>query len=223
MGSSGTSSHGRYAMKDVQDFIAGFKEFQQGWVGPDAELYEHLKKGQNPRALLIGCSDSRVDPAILTRCAPGDLFVVRNVANLVPPCEHDASYHGVSAALEYAVCHLQVEHIIVMGHSQCGGIRALMEGSLLQKKDSFIGKWVSLGIKAKERVLSRLPGKSFELQVKACERTAILLSLENLMTFPWLQARVEQGRLALHGWYFDMETGSLSGYCTASKSFEVLA
>lgn len=210
-------------MKDVQDFIAGFKDFQQGWVGPDAELYEHLKKGQNPRALLIGCSDSRVDPAILTRCAPGDLFVVRNVANLVPPCQNDASYHGVSAALEYAVCHLGIEHIIVMGHSQCGGIRALMEGSLLAKQDSFIGKWVSLGQKAKDRVLASLPEKPFETQVQACERTSILESLDNLMTFPWIRQRVEEGHLVLHGWYFDIGTGTLSGYSPGARRFEVLA
>lgn len=210
-------------MKDVQAFIAGFKSFQQGWLGPDAELYDHLKKGQNPKALLIGCSDSRVDPAILTSCAPGDLFVVRNVANLVPPCESDAAYHGVSAALEYAVCHLKVEHIIVMGHSQCGGIRALMEGSCLCQEHSFIGKWVSLAEKAKENVLRALPNKGFEVQVRACERSAILLSLDNLMTFPWLHERVEAGNLALHGWYFDMETGTLSGYVPGSAGFEVLA
>ena len=210
-------------MKDVQDFIAGFKDFQQDWVGHDAELYEHLKKGQKPRALLIGCSDSRVDPAILTRSAPGDLFVVRNVANLVPPCEHDTAYHGVSAALEYAVCHLRVEHIIVMGHSQCGGIRALMEGTLLEKKDSFIGKWVSLGQKAKDRVLTSLPEKPFDVQVKACERTSVLESLDNLMTFPWVRQRVEEGSLVLHGWYFDIETGTLSGYDPVSRHFELLA
>lgn len=210
-------------MKDVRDFIAGFKDFQQGWVGADADLYDHLKRGQNPRALLIGCSDSRVDPAILTRCAPGDLFVVRNVANLVPPCEDAAAYHGVSAALEYAVCYLGVEHIIVLGHSQCGGIRALMEGSLLERRDSFIGKWVSLGQKAKDRVLESLPEKPFELQVQACERTSILTSLDNLMTFPWIRERVAEGRLVLHGWYFDLVSGTLSGYSPGARGFEVLA
>jgi carbonic anhydrase len=110
-----------------------------------------------------------------------------------------------------------------MGHSQCGGIRALMEGSLLEKKDSFIGKWVSLGQKAKDRVLADLPEKTFEVQVKACERTSVLESLENLMTFPWLKARVEEGYLVLHGWYFEIETGTLSGYNPVSRNFEVLA
>ncbi len=210
-------------MNDIKDFIAGFKRFQNGTLGPDTELFEELKQGQKPRALLIGCSDSRVDPAILTDCAPGDLFVVRNVANLVPPCESDASYHGVSAALEYAVCHLQVEHIIIMGHSQCGGIKGLMDGICDSDAHSFIGKWVSIAQRAKERVLLELPEKSAEMQVQACERAAILLSLDNLMTFPWLRQRVVDGTLKLHGWYFDLQAGTLSGYAPGSGNFEILA
>lgn len=210
-------------MKDIREFIAGFERFQNGAVGPDSELFEELKQGQSPRALLIGCSDSRVDPAILTDCAPGDLFVVRNVANLVPPCETDAGYHGVSAALEYAVCHLKVGHIIVLGHSQCGGIKALMEGVCSCDEHSFIGRWVKLGGRAKERVLQMLPDKSPQIQNRACEQASILLSLENLVTFPWLRQRVEEGTLVLHGWYFDLQEGTLSGYSHDTGSFEILS
>ncbi|WP_432821526.1 carbonic anhydrase [Trichloromonas sp.] len=209
-------------MKDVKEFVAGFQRFQSGAVGPDTELFDELKQGQTPRALLIGCSDSRVDPAILTDCAPGDLFVVRNVANLVPPCQTDASYHGVSAALEYAVCHLMVGHIIVLGHSQCGGINALMSGTCSNDEHSFIGRWVKIGERAKQKVLQGLPEKSPEMQQRACEQASILLSLDNLMTFPWLRQRVEEGSLALHGWYFDLQAGSLLGYCPDSGSFDPL-
>ncbi|HKL25598.1 MAG TPA: carbonic anhydrase [Desulfuromonadales bacterium] len=210
-------------MPDIEAFIAGFKRFQKNWLGSDQTLFDSLRQGQSPKAILIGCSDSRVDPAILSDCAPGDLFVVRNVANLVPPCEQDSGLHGVSAALEYAVCHLEVEHIIVMGHSQCGGIKGLMEGICECSEHSFIANWVGIAQKAKERVLQEFPGKPEEMQIQACERASILLSLQNLMTFPWIERRVEDGQLALHGWYFDLQAGTLSGYSPASGHFEILS
>jgi carbonic anhydrase len=209
-------------VRDVKEFVAGFQRFQSGAIGPDSALFDELRQGQNPRAILIGCSDSRVDPAILTDCVPGDLFVVRNVANLVPPCEVDAGYHGVSAALEYAVCHLNVSHVIVLGHSQCGGIKALMDGGCSCDEHSFIGRWVNIAEKAKESVLQRLHDKAPALQQRACEQASILLSLENLMTFPWLRQRVEAGSLALHGWYFDLRAGTLSGYTPATGGFDLL-
>ena len=210
-------------MKDINGFISGFKRFQWNWLGSDQTLFESLRKGQSPKAMLIGCSDSRVDPAILTDCSPGDLFVVRNVANLVPPCEPDAGRHGVSAALEYAVCHLEVEHIIVMGHSQCGGIKGLMDGICDCDKDSFIGSWVGIAQAAKQQVLEKMPEQPAEVQEYACEKAAIMLSLENLLTFPWIKQRVEDGQLELHGWYFNLQTGTLSGISPHSGSFEILA
>ena len=209
-------------MQDIDGFISGFKRFQDNWLGSDQTLFDSLRKGQSPKAMLIGCSDSRVDPAILTDCAPGDLFIVRNVANLVPPCEPDAGHHGVSAALEYAVCHLGVEHIIVMGHSQCGGIKGLLDGICDCSEDSFIGSWVGIAEAAKQQVLAELPSKPAEVQGYACEKAAILLSLDNLMTFPWIKQRVEEGHLALHGWYFDLQAGTLAGYSPDSGSFEPL-
>lgn len=210
-------------MRDVNKFISGFKRFQKDWLGPDADLFAGLRKGQSPCTMVIACSDSRVDPLFLTNSHPGDLFVVRNVANLVPPCEPDAGHHGVSAALEYAVCHLKVDNIIVMGHSQCGGIRGLMEGICACSEHSFIGNWVNIAQHAKNKVLEELPDKSVDMQAGACEKAAILVSLENLMTFPWLKERVDNGQLALHGWYFDLQAGTLSGYSTDSSSFEIIS
>jgi len=162
--------------------------------------------------MIIGCSDSRVDPAILTNCAPGDIFTVRNVANLVPPFEKNGGLHGVSAALEFAVCHLGVEHIIVLGHSQCGGIGALMAGNCGCKGGGFISRWMSIATPARERVLAELPGKDPKLQQQAAEQASILLSMENLHSFPWIDERVTAGTLSLHGWYFNLAVGELLEY-----------
>ena len=209
-------------MQDLERFITGFRSFQNDYFGPDTPQFEPLKQGQSPKTMIIGCSDSRVDPAILTNCAPGDIFTVRNVANLVPPYEENSGRHGVSAALEFAVCHLGVEHIIVLGHSQCGGINALMSGTCGCKGGGFITSWMSIATPAKEKVLAELPGKDATLQQRATEQAAILLSIENLHSFPWIDQRVKDGVLSLHGWYFDLQAGELSEYQPASGLFQKL-
>lgn len=199
-------------MHDIEKFIAGFKQFQHNYFGENRSLFDKLKQRQQPRALMVSCCDSRVDPAVLTNSEPGDLFVVRNVANLVPPCEVDVGHHGISAALEFGVCSLQVEHIIVMGHSQCGGIRALMEDAYGSGVGGFISKWMDIAAPARDKVRKELPQQSMDEQARACEQAAILLSLENLLSFPWIAERVKNGTLTLHGWYFDMNKGELLGY-----------
>ena len=209
-------------MKDIARFIAGFKRFRQQYFDPHEQRFAPLQQGQKPKVLLIGCSDSRVDPAMLTGCAPGELFVVRNVANLVPTCEHDTHHHGVSAALEYAVCALEVEHIIVLGHSGCGGISALMEGVPDGLVAEYIGPWMEIAKRAREQVLKDLAGKEPAVQIRACEQAAILVSLENLLSFPWIAARVESGALLLHGWYFDIAVGQLLSYAPEKGSFQPL-
>ncbi len=209
-------------MQEIQKFIAGFRGFQAEYFREDRELFSSLKQGQRPKVLLIGCSDSRVDPSMMVRSEPGDLFIVRNVANLVPPCEHDSAYHGVSAALEYAVCHLEVEHIIVLGHSNCGGIRSLMEGIPGDKNNEYISKWVGIAERAKKQVLDTFQHAPPQQQAKACEHASILVSLENLLTFPWVKERVDSGQMDLHGWYFDIESGNLYSYHPASGEFALL-
>lgn len=210
-------------MKDISKFITGFKQFKDQYFDENDDRFHHLRHGQSPKVLLIGCSDSRVDPALLTGCSPGDLFVVRNVANLIPQAEHDSSHHGVSAALEYAVCHLEVEHIIILGHSKCGGIKALLEGVPEGKSAEYIGPWVSIADRARDRVLAELGDSSPEDQACACEQAAILVSLENLTTYPWLKERVEAGKITLHGWYFDINCGHLLSYHPASGAFEQIS
>ena len=211
-------------MKDIARFIAGFERFQEKYFSEDRALFEQLKQGQSPKVLIVACADSRVDPALLTGAEPGDVFVVRNVANLVPPYEPGGNFASVPAALEFAVCSLEVEHIIVLGHAQCGGIRALMGGvDAAESGTEFIGKWVGIAHRARERVRAELPSKPLALQERACEQAAILVSLENLMTYPWIAQRAGAGTLHLHGWYFDLAAGALLHYDPARNAFESVA
>jgi carbonic anhydrase len=195
-------------MDDIKKFIAGFRRFQENYFGQNKALFRELKQGQRPGTMVISCSDSRVDPA--------------NVANLVPPYEKGAGLHGVSTALEFGVRSLEVEHIIVLGHRQCGGIQALMKDGTPESKGEFIGNWVNIARRAKERVRAELPEATPQEQLCACEQASILVSLENLLTFPWVMERVDQGKLMLHGWLFDIEHGELVAYDATTGRFESL-
>ncbi|WNY25300.1 carbonic anhydrase [Methanolapillus millepedarum] len=211
-------------MKDLNNLIRGFNRFHHRFFESDNYLYDKLRHGQSPKTLIIGCSDSRVDPAILTDCKPGDIFVVRVVGNLVPPYEPDTKFHGVSSSIEYAVRFLKVEHIIILGHSSCSGINLLMTENDEQETESeFINSWVDIALPAKNIVQKEMIGKPFEIQCKVCEQAAMILSLENLMTFPWIAERVENNKLSLHAWYFELETGNIHNYDTETCEFEILA
>ncbi|MBI4937605.1 MAG: carbonic anhydrase [Nitrosomonadales bacterium] len=210
-------------MTSPEQLIRGFRRFREQHFTRDDALYRQLvAQGQTPRILVVACCDSRVDPAIVLDCAPGDLFVIRNVANLVPPSESRAGHHGTSAALEFGVCNLGVQHIIVLGHARCGGIRTLIESGGRSNPDSYIDAWVHLAEGARASVERDMPGAPPGERLQACEQRAILISLRNLMTFPWVSERVESGTLALHGWYFDIEHGQLLQYDAAACSFRAL-
>jgi carbonic anhydrase len=197
-------------MQELQGLIDGFRRFRQRFFIEQPELYRRLvERGQSPRAMVIACCDSRAHPAQITDTAPGEIFVARNVANLVPPCVDDGKTHGTSAAIEFAVKHLKVPHIIVMGHSQCGGIRALMEGGHQPQTHGFIDPWMSIMAPARARVMEQHPGAPLDELCRAAERAAISVSLENLLSFPFVAERVAAGALSLHGWYFDIEEGEL--------------
>jgi carbonic anhydrase len=210
-------------MKEIDDLVAGFRRFQSAYYGERRELVERLaRQGQSPKIMVIACCDARVDPAIVTDCDPGDLFVVRNVANLVPPFEKSGGYHGTSAALEFAVRCLHVGHVIVMGHARCGGIRALLgdirfEGGAGQ----FIAPWMSIAEEARREVAATHAAESADARAAACEQAAVRISIRNLMTFPFVQGAVAAGRLRLHGWYFDLDGGELLGYDPATGGFEL--
>lgn len=205
----------------VVRLTSGFRRFQQRWYH-DEPVFDRLRLGQNPHALVIACSDSRVDPVLLTDSSPGDLFVVRNVANIVPPYVSGTTPRGVCSALEYAVKHLKVKDIIVLGHACCGGIHALVAGETRGGDDEFIDQWVALAGKALERARAECPESGEAELARVCELWSVRLSLTNLMTFPWVKSRAEAGLLALHGWYFDLQSGELLEYDQEKEGFSVL-
>lgn len=207
-------------MSEIEALRQGFKRFHEGYFQQHRELFEQLaRQGQSPSTLIIGCSDSRADPLLITDARPGDLFVVRNVANLVPPCQNDDGFHGTSAAIEFAVCRLRVRNIIVMGHARCGGVQALLADADQPAGEGFIAPWIALARRARDRVLRQWPDADDAFLQRACERATIQLSLENLITFPFVRRRVEAGELRLFGWYFDIESGELLEHDPGWRSF----
>ena len=209
-------------MDPVAKLTTGFRVFRDGRFQKQRATYEALvDHGQNPKVALIACSDSRVDPAVLLQADPGDLFTIRNVANLVPPYEREGQYHGTSAALEYAVQHLEVGHVIVLGHAYCGGIRSLFEERAQDSEGNrFVSPWMSLVQGAFLRVEGTMPDAPEDQKARICEQSAVLVSLENLMTFPYIRQRVGERRLRLHGWYIDIRACALHVYDPSRQHFE---
>ena len=195
-----------HGCRDISHLMRGIRRFRERFYEQNRELMQRLvDKGQSPPALVISCSDSRVDPTLLSDAEPGQLFVVRNVANLVPPYMPDALFHGTSAAVEFAVRVLKVDRIVVMGHALCGGIRALLHGAPPEAAD-FVAGWIGIAQRARTVALRcDVPEQRQEI----AEHEAVRISLENLMTFPWVAEAVAEGRLTLHGAHFGVATGRL--------------
>lgn len=194
--------------KEILKLLIGFRKFREQYFRDDKSLYNNLSTGQAPKTLIIGCCDSRTDPAIISGASPGEIFVVRNVANLVPPFEKGGGHHGVSAAIEFAVQSLKVENIVILGHRQCGGIRALVAGDPVIN-EGFVGQWMKIASPAKEKILKKYPGESIDIQCRHCEMESILLSIENLKTFPFVQEALTERGINIIGIYFDLESGEL--------------
>jgi carbonic anhydrase len=209
------------AKMDILRLMAGFRKFRERHFETVAEdtYFGKLAGPQHPKTLIIGCSDSRVDPALITSAAPGEIFVVRNVANLVPPYEKGGGFHGVSAAIEFAVVNLQVENVIVLGHRQCGGIRALMlnEGNVVP--NGFVSQWVKIAEQAKVNVLKKHAGEDDEDLCRHGELESIRCSLTNLKTFPFVEDAIQKRGLTLMGIYFDLESGQLLECDSESDGF----
>jgi carbonic anhydrase len=205
----------------IDKLLRGYRSYRDGSYENSRNLIEDLvTRGQRPDVAVIACSDSRVDPAILFQADPGDLFVVRNVANLVPPMEEEGTYHGTSAALEFAVLGLGVKHLVVLGHAHCGGIRLMMDAQPDSTVFKYVSPWVSMLAAAHRRVLATMGQADESARIRACEQNAVLVSLENLTTFSWVRERVESGELQLHGWYIDIAVPELSAYDWESRSFK---
>ena len=185
----------------------GYRSFLGETFVRERGRYERLATGQRPEIMVIGCCDSRVSPEVIFDVSPGEIFVARNVANLVPPYETSGKYHGASAAVEFAVLALQVKHIVVLGHEKCGGIEAFMAGGEPLSSGDFIGNWLSLLRPAFANVEKK---GDFAQRRRALEQATIELSLTNLMSFPWVARLVERGELHLHGAYFGVGDGVLT-------------
>jgi carbonic anhydrase len=194
--------------KEIARLMSGFRQFREKFYQGEDSTYSKLQGWQGPKTLIIGCSDSRVDPAILASAGPGELFVVRNVANLVPPFEQGGGHHGVSAAIEFAVVNLQVKNVIILGHRQCGGIRALLYPENSQA-GGFVQQWMKIAEPAKVRALALASAEKEAVLWRQCELESIRTSIENLRSFPVVKESVANSGMAILGIYFDIETGEL--------------
>ena len=196
---------------DFERLIAGYRRFREHGWSEQRERWAELVSGHSPKAMIIACSDSRVDPAQIFDARPGEMFVVRNVAALVPPFEPDENYHGVSAALEFAVTQLNVEDIVVMGHGYCGGCAAALTGQFDKAghgEGHFIAHWISMLTPARDRIRAEHPVMDREA-FRAMEHEGVRISLRNLRTFPWVAEREKAGALELHGAVFAISDGIL--------------
>lgn len=197
----------------LKEFVAGHSAFQQVKFKKNEERFRHLvKEGQNPKALFIGCSDSRVMPDMITNSKPGDLFIIRNIGNFVAPFKPDEDYHSTASAVEYAVSILEVSDIIVCGHSHCGAIAALYSDLPKTPENLHTIKWLDLGKEAKKVAMLACKDQSQEDILHYTEKISVVYQLDNLLTYPGVQRRVEDGTLFLHAWYYDLESGMIEHY-----------
>lgn len=191
------------------DLLNGYHRFRDERYAREERHYRRVAQEQKPDTMIIGCADSRVDPATIFDAMPGELFVVRNIAALVPPCEDTGAYHGTSAAIEFAVTSLAVKRIVVLGHGLCGGVAASLTAADQRPVGRFIGPWVEMLSPIRDELLERKPASTGETRQQDLERMAIQQSLENLLTFPFVSEAVETGRLQLEGAWFSIAEGRL--------------
>ena len=192
-------------MNALNGLIQGFERFRSDVLLDGPEVLSELAIGQRPKVMFVACCDSRVGPSMLTGAKAGDIFVIRNIANLVPACKSGPSRHGTAAALQYAVEVLQVEELVVLGHSGCGGIRALLQPDPKDPTEkTYVRHWMRIAQPVRDKTLQACADEPIEVQAHFCEQESIKQSLANLMTCPCIIKQVQAGRLKLRGWYFDI-------------------
>ncbi len=207
----------------IAKLINGLKEFQENeYLKYKAEFKELVDKGQKPSVLFIGCSDSRVVPNLITKSAPGDLFIVRNIGNFVPPFKEEEGVFGTTAAIEYAVNVLNVDSIIVCGHSHCGAIESLYK-DLDRDNLGYVKKWLALGEKAKNIVDLTSGDKPIKEKLPLLEKVSAIFQSENLLTYPYIKERVKKGELKIHIWYYKIETGEIEEYNYENSNFKAIS
>ncbi len=198
----------------------GVIHFRKEDFEKNKEFFQGLKDGQKPHTFYIGCSDSRIVPNLITKTLPGELFVVRNIANIVPPYDiNDGTYKCTASALEYAVKYLEVKNILVCGHSNCGGLKALFYDEEKLNELPFVKKWLELVGDIKEALKDI---KDIKLREWEAEQLNIVKQLENLLTYPFVKERVESGKLKLIGWYYVIENAKVYNYNFETKEFELI-
>lgn len=203
------------------EFLDGILKFKQEDYEKNKEFFHSLKKGQNPHTLFIGCSDSRLDPALITRTLPGEMFIIRNIANLVPFYRETEDYVSTTSAVEYAVEQLNVKNIIVCGHSNCGGCGALYQEDSYFQNIPHVKKWLELALPVKYSILKAGPMDEDE-RGWLTEQMNVIQQLKNLRTYPFIQKRLEQGSIKLYGWYYLIEKGEIFVYNEDEKIFTLI-
>jgi len=208
----------------MKTLIEGHSDFQSVKFKNNKERFKYLvEEGQDPKALFIGCSDSRVMPALITNSKPGDLFIARNIGNFVAPFNPSQDYHATASAIEYAVSVLEVSDIIVCGHSECGAIAALYKDIKPSEENLHTIKWLELGESAKRSALLSMKGKPKAEILHYTEKVSVIFQLENLLTYPAVKRRVAEGSLFLHGWHYDLKNGKIEYYDEEQYEFKELS
>lgn len=195
----------------LKKLIQGYRLFSATYELQYKEIMDTLAtNGQSPEVMVIGCADARVDPALMLHCDPGDLFIARNVANIVPPYAQDEAVHGASAALEFGICNLNVKHLIILGHSQCGGIHARLHPESVENT-KFLKRWIDL---------IDIDGKAPD--VDECAKQSLLKSYENCLDYPWIKERMDANTLKVHLWFFDIKDATIFAYDFDGKEYKPL-
>ena len=210
--------------KKIQEFERGHENFRSVKFKQNESRFKALSEnGQDPKALFIGCSDSRIMPAMITGSQAGDLFIIRNIGNFVAPYQPDASYHATASAIEYAVSVLGLTDIIVCGHSHCGAIAALYKDIPKTDENIHTIKWLELGEGPKRVAMMSEHKGNKEALLRYTEKVSVIFQLENLLTYPAVKRRVDKGEVFLHGWYYDMKSGMIECYDDENYEFKPLA
>ena len=208
---------------NIKEFIEGHKNFQSINFKQNKYRFKKLtEEGQDPKALFIGCSDSRLMPAMITDSKPGDLFIIRNIGNFVAPYQPEADYHATAAAIEYAISVLELTNIIVCGHSDCGAIASLYKDIPKNDENIHTIKWLELGEAPKKIAMMSVDKDDKEALLRYTEKVSVLFQLRNLLTYPAVKKRVEEGKLFLHGWYYNIKNGEIEFYDNETYEFKLL-
>jgi carbonic anhydrase len=207
----------------MERLFKGYMKFRQEDFAGHRELFQQLGRSQAPHTLFIGCSDSRVVPNLITNTHPGELFIIRNVANIVPPYRKTQEYVATTSAVEYAVQALKVDSIVVCGHSNCGGCAAMNQSAEELENLPHVRKWLEVSKEVRGRVDRLMTGDSPEEREWLTEQVNILVQMKNLLTYPYIREKYERGELSIYGWHYIIETGEIFSFNDESQLFELIS